>query len=252
MIILNGSLFNLGQWQTGSCQRDFGHACGSIASNEFGVRSPWSPVGSGLYDAGIHSSGIRSPDRPARSECHTDWAIPAHWETGSESFCLICSQKSAYKWPLHASPVSRRPVTAESRLLCWSSRCEWFGTGTGFSRSTSVFLVSVITKTPHTHIHSHTTLNQNLPTKVTVFGNKESSRQNNTLITFNLQNVNVASKRHSLDILHCLIEEKNTFRGKAMWDSSCAQNSGLGFIRLRWCGVPKPLSANSFCSSSET
>ena len=127
-----------------------------------------------------------------------------------------------------------------------------FGTGTGFSRSTSVFLVSVITKTPHTHIHSHTTLNQNLPTKVTVFGNKESSRQNNTLITFNLQNVNVASKRHSLDILHCLIEEKNTFRGKAMWDSSCAQNSGLGFIRLRWCGVPKPLSANSFCSSSET
>ena len=85
-----------------------------------------------------------------------------------------------------------------------------FGTGTGFSRSTSVFLSVSSRTTPHTHLHSHTTVNQNLPTKVTIFGNKESSRQNNTLITFSLQNVNVASKRHSLDILHCLIEEKKT------------------------------------------
>ena len=116
-----------------------------------------------------------------------------------------------------------------------------FGTGTGFSRSTSVFLVNVITKTPHTLIHSQTTLNQNrnqnLPTKVTVFGNKESSRQNNTLISFSLQNVNVASKRHSLGILHCLMEEKNMFRRKAVWGSSCAQNTWSGFHQtsVMWC-----------------
>ena len=53
VIVMIGSLFNLGQWLTGSCQQDFGPACDSTAFIEFGVGNPWNPVGSGLYDAGF-------------------------------------------------------------------------------------------------------------------------------------------------------------------------------------------------------
>jgi len=74
VIFVIGSLINLGQWLTGSCQRDFGPTCDSTASIEFGVGSPWNPVGSGLYDAEIRSRTFQ----PVVSR-YTDWATwPTH------------------------------------------------------------------------------------------------------------------------------------------------------------------------------
>ena len=53
VIFMIGNLFNFGQWLSGSCQRDFGPACDSTVSIEFGVGSPWNLVGSRLYVAGF-------------------------------------------------------------------------------------------------------------------------------------------------------------------------------------------------------
>ena len=41
VVFMIGSIFNFGQWLSGSCQRDFGPACDSRVSIEFGVGSPW-------------------------------------------------------------------------------------------------------------------------------------------------------------------------------------------------------------------
>jgi hypothetical protein len=91
-------------------------------------------------------TGIRSPDRPARSECCTDWAIQPRWETNRIFLYNRQGQKSAYRRDGRAMPhrlvvglLIRNPGFHPGPVDVM------FGTGTGLSRSTSVFLVSFIT-----------------------------------------------------------------------------------------------------------